>query len=250
MGKKNKFLLVSLQDQKAAELAQVISNSTCRRILDYLSEHDSITESQVSQDLAVPLPTVHYNLQLLVKGGLVKIEEFHYSVKGKEVNHYSLANQYIIIAPKGVHGFKEKLRSILPVVLAAVGVTALLQWLSRYLPVIQTMKENVFTESIPAAQNLIQQASQDVASAQPVLEEAVREVESIVADTAEQATPEIARTSSSQIIENTTPIVTKETIVQTITTEPSFWHSIAVWFLIGALFAVAVYLIVDTIRKK
>ena len=213
--------------------------------------------------MSVPLPTVHYNLQLLVKGGLVKTEEFHYSVKGKEVNHYSLANQYIIIAPKGVHGFKEKLRSILPVVLAAVGVTALLQWLSRYLPVIQTMKENVFTESIPAAQNLIQQASQDVASAQPVLEEAVREVESIVADTAvqetpslmaktfaEQAAPEIARTSSSQIIENTTPIVTKETIVQTITTEPSFWHSIAVWFLIGALFAVAVYLIVDTIRKK
>ena len=109
MGKKNKFLLVSLQDQKAAELAQVISNATCRRILDYFSEHDSVTESQVSQDLAIPLPTVHYNLQLLVKGGLIKTEEFHYSTKGKEVNHYSLANQYIIIAPKGVHGFKEKL---------------------------------------------------------------------------------------------------------------------------------------------
>jgi len=256
MGKKNKFLLVSLQDQKAAELAQVISNATCRRILDYLSEHESITESQVSQDLAVP-----YNLQLLVKGGLVKIEEFHYSVKGKEVNHYSLANQYIIIAPKGVHGFKEKLRSILPVLLAAVGITALVQWLSRYFPVAQTMQEQVFTESTPVAQQMVQQA------AQPFVEEASYDALRMASEVAveksaeegtslvlEQAVPSLAQDVSDEIANTTgqelAQVVTKETIIQQISTEPSLWHNIALWFFIGVLFSLGVYLLVDYMRKK
>ena len=100
MAKKDKFLLVSLQEKKAQKLAQVISNPTSRRILDYLADHDHATETRIAKELEIPLPTVHYNLQQLVKGGLVSADEFHYSEKGKEVIHYSLANKYIIIAPK------------------------------------------------------------------------------------------------------------------------------------------------------
>ncbi len=116
---KEKFVLVSLQENKAKELAQVISNESCRKILDYLADKDA-TESELAEKLNIPISTVHYNLKHLVDGGLVSVEEFHYSKKGKEVNHYKLANKYIIIAPKTTYGIKEKLRSILPVGLLAL----------------------------------------------------------------------------------------------------------------------------------
>ena len=69
------FIQVSLNDQKSKELAQVISNNTCRKILNYLTNKES-TESQLSKILTIPISTVHYNIQLLLKTGLVKSTEF------------------------------------------------------------------------------------------------------------------------------------------------------------------------------
>src|SRR3989344_3588410 len=109
---KEKFLLVSLKEDKAKKLAQVISNDTSRKILDYLAEKEA-TESDLAKTLEVPISTIHYNLKALMDAGIIEVEEFHYSQKGKEVNHYKLANKYIIIAPKGTYGIKEKLKSIL-----------------------------------------------------------------------------------------------------------------------------------------
>ncbi|MBR9698992.1 helix-turn-helix transcriptional regulator [Candidatus Woesearchaeota archaeon] len=116
---KEKFLLVSLKEDESKRLAQVMANDTSRKILDYLADKEA-TESELSKKLKVPISTVHYNLQALVKGKLVEAEEFHYSKKGKEVMHYTLANKYIIIAPKSTFGLKQKLRSILPVFVVAL----------------------------------------------------------------------------------------------------------------------------------
>ncbi|HJX06256.1 MAG TPA: helix-turn-helix domain-containing protein, partial [Candidatus Nanoarchaeia archaeon] len=125
---KDPFLLVSLEENESKALAQVISNDTARKILDFLSKHESATESDISKKLDVPLSTVHYNLQALSKANLVKAEEFHYSEKGKEVLHYSLANKLIIIAPKktSTESFKDKLKSILPVAIIVLAVGVLL----------------------------------------------------------------------------------------------------------------------------
>ena len=98
MGEESSFLLVDLKEDKAKKLAQVISNDSCRKILDYLTHKDKATETEISKDLKLALSTVHYNLKHLNKSGLVIVEEFHYSQKGKEVNHYKLANKFIIIA--------------------------------------------------------------------------------------------------------------------------------------------------------
>lgn len=119
---KEKFLLVSLSESKTKQLAQAVSNETCRKILDFLAEKES-TESELAEKLNVPISTVHYNLQQLQKAKLVDVEEFHYSKKGREVMHYKLANKYIIIAPKSTYGIKEKLKSIIPVV-GIIGVGA------------------------------------------------------------------------------------------------------------------------------
>jgi len=115
MAKKDTFLLVSLEEENAKKLAQVITNESCRQILDLLSQK-SATETEISKELNLPISTVHYNLQQLLKSKLVDAKEYHYSEKGKEVLHYSIANKYIIIAPKNAtESIKDKLMKLIPV---------------------------------------------------------------------------------------------------------------------------------------
>lgn len=130
--KEETFLLVSLEQNEAKKLAQVINNDTCRKILNFLAKKDA-TETELAEKLKIPISTVHYNLQNLLQAGLVKAEEFHYSKKGKEVNHYSLTNKFIIIAPKATEGIKIKIKRVLPVVLIIAGATAIIQFLSKYI---------------------------------------------------------------------------------------------------------------------
>ena len=130
MASKN-FLLLSMEDDKIKKVSNVISNDSCRRILDYLSSKEA-TESELAEKLQTPISTVHYNLQQLMETGLINAEEFHYSKKGKEVSHYKIANKYIIIAPKKTFGIKEKLKSILPVALIVAGAAGVIQLISNY----------------------------------------------------------------------------------------------------------------------
>lgn len=115
------YILLSLKEEKAKELSQAISNQTSRKILDYLSTVKDATESDIAKKLEVPISTIHYNLSHLKKAGLVEAEEFHYSKKGKEVNHYRIANKLIIITPKETYKLKDKLKSILPLGVLMVG---------------------------------------------------------------------------------------------------------------------------------
>jgi DNA-binding transcriptional ArsR family regulator len=127
---KNNFLLVSLEESKAKKLAEVISNDTARKILDHLAKQDA-TESEISKELNIPISTVHYNLKQLQDANLVTVEEFHYSQKGKEVNHYKLANKYIIIAPKSEDNkFIEALKKIIPLTVITASVTFSLKLLN------------------------------------------------------------------------------------------------------------------------
>ncbi|HHE36863.1 MAG TPA: ArsR family transcriptional regulator [Candidatus Woesearchaeota archaeon] len=122
------FLLVSLEESESKELAKVISNKTSRKILNLLSKKNA-TETEIAKELQLPLSTVHYNLQHLLKANLVKTDEFHYSEKGKEVNHYSLANKLIIIAPKKAtkETFMQKLKDLLPLTIIALVASGLIR---------------------------------------------------------------------------------------------------------------------------
>ena len=129
------FLLMNLKEEQAKKLAQVMSNDSCRKILDFLTHNDKTTESQLSEELKIPISTVHYNLQHLQKSKLVKVDEFHYSKKGKEVNHYKLAKKFIIIAPEeSSPGLMDKLKSILPLGIFAIigaGIIQIYQYLQN-----------------------------------------------------------------------------------------------------------------------
>jgi DNA-binding transcriptional ArsR family regulator len=144
MKKENTFLLISLEEEKAKKLSNVIGSDTCRKILDFLANKDA-TETELSTHLEIPISTIDYNLKQLVNAGLVKAGEFHYSEKGKEVNHYSIANKYIIIAPKTTESLANKLKKILPVV-AIVGITGYaIQFFSKTPALANNMAKDVAT---------------------------------------------------------------------------------------------------------
>ena len=190
---KGNFILVSLKEDEAKQLAQVISNDTSRRLLDHLASVKDATESELSRALGLPISTVHYNLSAMQKARLVDVEDFHYSPKGKEVNHYRLANKYVIIAPKeAAKGLKAKLRQILPVAAVSAAGAAALHFMG-------------FQKESGAVGPLLAERS----DAAPMLA-----AESF----AEAATP--------------------------------WGASLALWFFFGALFAIAIFLLVDWVQRR
>ena len=200
------FLLLSLEDTKIKKVSNVISNESCRKILDYLSNKEA-TESELAEKLNIPISTVHYNLLQLMETELISADEYHYSQKGKEMSHYKLANKYIIIAPKKTYGIKEKLRSILPVALIAAGTAGIIQ-LVRMFP-----QRGTF-----AAQNFKSVSADRVASsAAPSMEQAYG--------------------------------ASSNAVSSTVSTLP-FWQNIALWFLIGAIFALLVYFVISWYRRE
>ncbi len=135
-----KFIMVSLDDEKSKDLANVISNDTSRKLLDYLSEKES-SESDIAKDLGLPLSTVHYNIQNLLKNNLIEVKDFYWSGKGNKVNIYTIAKKFIVIAPKGSK-VPSAIRSLIPVVLISIAATALITLGSRNFP-------QRFAESVP-----------------------------------------------------------------------------------------------------
>ena len=141
---KESILFLSLNESKSKKIAQVVQNDSCRRILDFLSNVKDSTETNISQKLGLALSTVHYNLKQLTESKLINIEEFHYSKKGKEVNHYSLANKYIIIAPSYSEGFLEKLKKIIPALV-------IVSFISLFWVLFNSFKNNFLVNSFKSA---------------------------------------------------------------------------------------------------
>ena len=129
MSNQEKYILVSLEEEKAKQLANVISNSTSRKILGYLSTKDEASESEISKELNLPLSTVHYNLQQLKKNNLVETKHFMYSEKGKRIDFYRVVKKFIVIAPKYTQ--KSLIKNILPLFLVSAIVAALIQLFSN-----------------------------------------------------------------------------------------------------------------------
>jgi len=216
---KNSFLLVSLKENKAKELAQAISNESCRKILDYLADKEDATETELSEKLKIPISTVHYNLKQLSAGGLVLVEEFHYSEKGKEVNHYKLANKYIIIAPKTTYGIKEKLKSILPVSLLALIGAGFIQLYTKYF---RGAAFGVMNSQQEMAPSVMEAAEQKVADIAPSMVGVAEEGAKAVMEKAPEA------------------------VVRVTEVAPNY----ALWFLLGCVFVIILIVIFEMIKAK
>ena len=220
---KNNFLLVDLNESQTKKLAETITSETSRRILNSLAEKDE-AEANMAKELNLPISTVHYHLQKLMETKLVVVNEFHYSPKGREVNHYKLANKYIIIAPKKVSGLKEKLRGILPVGLIVLGISAVIKaaqlWGSRV---------SSYNYALAEKAVVMEEAGR----------EAVAEAEREAAVTTQQMITDTVPEAAELVQETTAPAI------NTVTQQPD----IAFWFLVGSLTTLAIYVLVILIRN-
>lgn len=124
--------MVSLDNKKAKELAEVISNTTSRKILDYLSENEA-TAVEISKALNIPLSTLNYNLKNLIKNDLVEVKEFKWSPKGREQDIYKVKKKYIVITPGKSEGllFKEALKKVVPVSLIGLILAGGIEYFTR-----------------------------------------------------------------------------------------------------------------------
>jgi DNA-binding transcriptional ArsR family regulator len=204
MGKSN-FLLVDLSEKKTKKLAETITSDTSRKILDYLADKEDDTESSMAAALNIPISTVHYHLQKLSEAKLIVAEEFHYSKKGREVQHYKLANKYIIIAPKKISGLKEKLKGVLPVGLIVLGVGVV--WKS-----IQFVARNGLPLPFPA-----QSVAMESAVEKGVVERALQE-----------------------------GVATAPAPTAAVPSQPD----VVLWFLVGSLVTIALFVIIAWVRSR
>jgi DNA-binding transcriptional ArsR family regulator len=86
-------------DERAQKIAKAMASQTASDILHLLGEgKKSLTE--ITDCLAIPLTTAKYHIENLLDAGLIIVADTKYSVKGREVKLYALANQLLIVAPR------------------------------------------------------------------------------------------------------------------------------------------------------
>ncbi len=106
--------------KNASKVAAALANEKCQRILEHLNTHKDATESQLSKALSIPLSTVHYNMKVLVDAKLVLDNEYSYSEKGKEVTHYKLNKNPIVIIQE--ESQFDALKALVPAAIISAGV--------------------------------------------------------------------------------------------------------------------------------
>ncbi len=125
-----KFDLIDFGEDIAKDISEIMSNKTCRKILDFLREKES-TETEISDNLNIALSTVHYNIQKLIKVGLIEIKDFYWSPKGNKVYIYKASNKLFVFPQRKSIHLENKLRMILPLI-AIISLAIILTILILY----------------------------------------------------------------------------------------------------------------------
>lgn len=102
-----KYILVSLEDDKAKKLADVLGNKTSNKIINLLAEKE-MSEKDLADELNIPINTVEYNLKKLLAADLIeKSKNFFWSPKGRKIDLYQVSNKSIVISPKKSTNLKK-----------------------------------------------------------------------------------------------------------------------------------------------
>ena len=113
-------LMIDIDDPRATDIAMILSNKTCKKILAALADGE-MTESEISSVLKIPLNTVGYNIKKLVDAGLIERDRrFFWSAKGKRLHRYTVSNKKIVISPR--LGVKGVIPALIVSVIAAFGI--------------------------------------------------------------------------------------------------------------------------------
>jgi predicted transcriptional regulator len=129
-------VIIDFDDPRAARVAEVISNKSCKRMLSLLSSKE-LSESELASELRLPASTVNYSMKKLVAAGLVQRTKQLWSSKGKSVPVYGVSEKHIVISPKTI------LTGTLPaLLLSGVFALALRTWANHSVSSVTRKAEN------------------------------------------------------------------------------------------------------------
>jgi DNA-binding transcriptional ArsR family regulator len=122
-----KYILFSMEDERLQKLSEALSNRSCKKIINLLSEKE-LTETDLARELGIPLNTLDYNIKKLVSTGLIETTNHFWSIRGKKMPVYKLSNKKILISPKKMLS-KDILLTLFAGVIGAGGISLLTkQW--------------------------------------------------------------------------------------------------------------------------
>lgn len=158
----DKYLMFSLDDEKSKKLGEIISNPSCKKIISLLSEKN-LSETDIAKELKMPLNTVEYNLKKLLNAGIIETaKNYFWSIKGKKIPIYKIANKLIVISPKKT--FYSKIKSIIPVAIFSGILTSLIAWYYKSKTYIEPLREKTLETGKDALVKSITPASPAQAS--------------------------------------------------------------------------------------
>lgn len=110
------FILLSLNDEISKDLANVLNNKICKKIISFLTENKSASAKDIADGINIGLNLVDYNVKKLLKSRLVeKDKKFFWSKKGKKIVLYKVSNKSVVISPK--NEISSKLKNLIPAAL-------------------------------------------------------------------------------------------------------------------------------------
>nr|WP_297548063.1 winged helix-turn-helix domain-containing protein [Thermococcus sp.] len=123
---------IDVTDERVKELAQVLANEKAMAILRLLRERE-LSISEISKELKMPMSTVSYHLDKLLRVGLVEVSGRKYGKRLQEVKLYRASSRPILLLPRPAKQEKTMPFDRLKVITLSIatGLSLLVYWLSK-----------------------------------------------------------------------------------------------------------------------
>lgn len=144
-------LLILPLGEESKKITQVISNDTARQIIELLADAP-LSASDIAERLQAPLTTITYNLENLESVGLIKVEKIKYSEKGREVKIYAPVRKLIVVVPEKTDrkSVADMLRKYMGVILAALLASSVVEFFMRRAKTMQTYDYSLTEAPVPS----------------------------------------------------------------------------------------------------
>lgn len=121
------FETISVDDEKAKELAQILMNEKSLAILKLLQEK-TLSLSEIAKELDLPLSTVSYHIDKMVKVGLVEVVGKKYGKRLQEVKLYRASPKPILLLPRKVSIKDRILRTFEKIQIISLSIAGLIAY--------------------------------------------------------------------------------------------------------------------------
>jgi DNA-binding transcriptional ArsR family regulator len=90
---------IGVHDERAKELAQILTSDKALAIL-HLIEDQALSISEIARELDIPISTVSYHMERMLRVGLVEVAGRKYGKRLQEVKLYRASNKPILLLPR------------------------------------------------------------------------------------------------------------------------------------------------------